>query len=324
MTRRTALVTGVSGQDGIYLSHHLLRLGYRVVGAVAPKAIHRNRAYLDGVEVVVNDVTDDVGFRRLLALHQPDEVYNLAGYSSVGGSWLEPELVAEVNGAAVARMVKVLVDHRDKQGADVRFFQAASAEEFGDAPSSPYALAKSRARAATVAARRDHGLFACAATLHSHESPIRDRRFVVRKITRAAAAISLGRADQVVLGSLDIARDWGAAADYVVAMHLMLQMDEPRDLVVASGSTHTLGELLETAFAAVGLTEPMRYVTQHPDLVRPVDSRSMVADTRETERVLEWRAATSFERLIRTMVDIDVRRLESGIEDAPSYLDQSR
>lgn len=320
-TGRTALVTGVAGQDGIYLARRLLGLGFRVVGTEREAAADQDLAvYLDGVELVQHDLRDDAGFRALLEQGRPDWVFNLAAFSSVGASWDQPDLVDDVNGAAVERMLQAMLDHRERHGVDLRFFQAGSAEELGAASASPYARAKARAHAATTRSREEHGLFACTAVLHNHESPLRPQRFVTRKITRAAAEIALGKRESVRLGNLEVSRDWGAASDYVGAMTRMLELDVATDLVVATGVTHTLRDLVEAAFAAAGVTDPWSYVVQDQALVRPADAPTLVADTSKTRRVLGWEPTLSFEQVVEHMVAVDLERLRTGVEESTDYL----
>lgn len=321
----TALITGIAGQDGVLLARHLLSDGYRVVGTRQPGVPYTLEPYLAGAEVVEHDLVDTPGLVRLLDHAKPDEVYNLAGFSSVARSWDMPELVHEVNAAAVERMLKVL------QGTKARFFQASSAEMFGpDAPNpqneqtplrpdNPYAESKARASAATSAAR-DAGLFACVGILYNHESPLRDLHFVTRKITRAAVEIAAGLRDGVELGNLDITRDWGAARDYVRAMHASLTHDEPGDYVIATGRTHTLRDLVETAFGAAGVDDCWSRITQDPDLMRQSDIAARVGDPARARDVLGWEATMSFADLVRDMVDVDKRRVATGVEESLAYL----
>lgn len=320
--RRTALLTGVAGQDGLHLARLLQGRGHRVVGTVRPgdPSTGAMAVYLDGVEVHELDLADTDGFAALLGASGATRVFNLAGFSSVGASWDHAALVAELNGAAVERMLAAVVAERDGSGRDVRLFQAGSAEETGDAATSPYALAKARARAAVVRARETDGLFAVAGVLHNHESPLRPVRFVTRKITRAAAGIALGLADDVHLGNLHVTRDWGAAGDHVAAMAAMLEADRPEDLVVATGVSHTLGDLLDVAFAAAGLGDPAPYVVQDPGLVRPADAPALVADTARTREVLGWAPTLDFEQVVTRMVEADLERLRTGVEERASYV----
>lgn len=318
----TALITGVAGQDGIHLARLLSHEGTRVVGTVLPGSTDAAAmaVYLRDVHVVPHDVRDGAGFAELLERRRPDEVYNLAGFSSVGASWDHPDLVAEVNGTAVERMVEALVAYRGRTSHDVRFFQASSAEELGPAPLSPYARAKAVARGA-VASARERGLFACAGILHNHESPLRPPTFVTRKITRAAAEIRLGRAESLSLGNLDVTRDWGAAVDYVAAMRRMMELEEPRELMIATGVRHRLDDVVRTAFDAAGIADPAPYVVQDPSLRRPADAASLPCDIGPTIEALGgWRPPTSFAAVIGDMVEVDLRRLRTGVEESPSYL----
>lgn len=319
-TSRTALVTGVGGQDGIYLARRLMSLGFHVVGTERDATSADLAVYLEGVEVVQHDLRDNAGFRTLLDRCRPEWVFNLAAFSSVGASWDQPALVDDVNGAAVERMLDAMLDHRARTGDDLRFFQAGSAEEDGAAADSPYAKAKARAHAATTRHREEHGLFACTAVLHNHESPLRPQRFVTRKITRAAAEIALGKRESVSLGNIEVSRDWGAASDYVEAMTRMLELDVAVDLVVATGVTHTLRDLVEAAFSAAGLTDAWSYVVLDEALVRPADAPTLVADTSETRRVLGWEPKLTFEQVVEHMVEVDLQRLRSGLEESTDYL----
>jgi GDPmannose 4,6-dehydratase len=323
----TALITGVAGQDGVLLARHLLGLGYSVVGTRQPGIPYTLEPYLDGATVVEHDLVETAGFAELVRLHEPTEVYNLAGFSSVGESWDDPDLVVEVNAAAVERMLEVLAGLPGPP----RFFQASSAEVFGpDAPTpqneetphrpaNPYAESKSRAHAATAAAR-GAGLFACVGTLYNHESPLRPPHFVTRKITLAAAEIAAGRRKTLELGNVDISRDWGAAREYVIAMHAALAHDEPGDYVIATGRTHTLRELVDAAFAAAGIDDGWSYIWQNPQLMRQSDAAAPVGDPSRAREVLGWEATVPFEKLVREMVEVDQRRVATGVEESADYL----
>jgi GDPmannose 4,6-dehydratase len=329
---RTALVTGVAGQDGVLLSRHLLAEDYRVVGTVEPGVPSPLQPYLDGVEVEEHDLRDAAGFERLLKVHEPVEVYNLAGFTSVGASWDNRELVAEVNGVAVERMLDALVAFGARTGTAPRFFQASSSEVYGPhaanpqdestphAPANPYAESKSHAHAETARRREDDGLFACVGILYNHESPLRGVQFVTRKITRAAAEIAEGVTDSVTLGNLEASRDWGAARDYVRAMHAALQHDVPGDYVIATGQLHSLRELLELAFAEVGIDDPWPYVQQDPALLRQADAPGLSGDPRRARWQLGWEATTTFEQIVAEMVAVDVQRVRTHVEESPDYL----
>lgn len=322
----TALITGVAGQDGVLLAQHLLSVGYRVVGTTQPGVPAALRTYLDRVELEEHDLRDAAGFDRLLETYAPSEVYNLAGFTSVGDSWENRDLVMDVNAVAVDTMLASLA----RRG-DMRFFQASSSEVFGpDAvnpqvestphdPQNPYAESKSRAQSATVKAR-ERGVFACVGILYNHESPLRPARFVTRKITRAAVEIADGLRDTVSLGNLKVSRDWGAARDYVVAMHTVLQQQMPTDYVLASGKLHTLGELLEVAFSAVGIDDPWPHVQQDPSLLRKADAPGLSGDASKARRELGWSPSTSFEDLVREMVEVDQKRVRTGVEEDSNYL----
>lgn len=332
--RRTAFITGVAGQDGVYLARHLRAEGYRVVGTTLPDsaAATRMAPYLEDVTVLPLDSRDQDGFGRALDEHHPDEVYNLAAFTSVGASWRNAELVAETNAMAVLRMLEELVAYRERHGSAPRFYQPSSSEMFGISdqqpqtentphyPRSPYAAAKSFAHHLTVNYRDSYGLFTCNGTLYNHESPLRPEQFVTRKITRAVAEIALGRRATLTLGNLDVRRDWGAASDYVRSMHLMLSQDQPADLIVATGMSRPLRELLAVAFDAAGLGDPERYVEQDPELMRPADVMDLQGDPTKARELLGWEPTLSFEDVIAHMVRVDVQRLESGVEEDLAYL----
>jgi GDPmannose 4,6-dehydratase len=335
MTKRVALITGVEGQDGVYLSRLLARQGYKIVGTTRPSSLDgaRMKPYLTDVVVEQADIRDRERVADLLERYRPDEFYNLAGFSSVGASWDHAELVAEVNGTAVLRILETLRTHRDRTGQSPRFYQASSSEMFGLAPTqpqdehtahhprSPYAAAKSFAHYLVMNYRESHGLFACNGILYNHESPLRPLNFVTRKITRAAAEISLGLRDHVSLGNLQVKRDWGAAEDYVRAMWLMLQQPEPDDYVVASGTARPLSDLLECAFASAGLEDPTRFVVHDESLIRPVDVPELRGDADHARAVLGWHSAMPFPRMIEQMVRADTLRLQRGQEEGSWVLD---
>lgn len=323
----TALVTGVGGQDGILAARRLVGEGLRVVGTVRPGWRSPMSVYLDGVEIVELDLRDPQGIRRVVAESRPGEVYHFAGISSVRDSWDDPDLVRLVNDEATGTLLAAVA----ADASDARVVLASSAEVFGPhasgvvdestprAPANPYAESKARVmeRAAAV---RESGGFAAAAVLFNHESTIRGHQFVTRKISRAVAAIAKGSTVPLVLGNLDIARDWGAAVDTIDALVRMARADEPRDVLVATGRLRTVRELVVTAFAVAGVDDPWAHVQQDPTLMRPDDTPGRVADITLARTTLGWEPSTSFDQLVDSMVTADIERLRSGIEESPAYL----
>jgi GDPmannose 4,6-dehydratase len=325
---RSAVITGVAGQDGVLLARHLLTEGYTVVGTTLPGAPSPLRPYLAGVDVVELDLRDTAALTALLADRRPDELYNLAGLTSVKDSWAHPDLTRAVNADAVER----LLDATTSVSPSTKVFQASSSEVFGPdavnpqnestphAPKNPYAESKSVAHQATVRCRDEDGLFASVGILYNHESPLRETSFVTRKISRAAAEIAEGVRDTVTLGNLDVSRDWGAASDFVAAMHASLQQDEPQDYVVATGRLHTIGQLVEAAFSAAGVSDPWSHVEQDEALMRPADAPGLCGDARRARECLGWEASMTFEDLVTQMVQTDLRRIRSGVEESVDYL----
>ncbi|WP_332644794.1 GDP-mannose 4,6-dehydratase [Aeromicrobium sp.] len=321
----TALITGVGGQDGVHLARRLVAAGQRVVGTVQPGVPVPLLPYLHGVEVVAHDLVDTEGFAGLVDQHDPATIYNLAGFTSVRASWDQPDEVFAVNAGAVERMLQVLA------GGQRRFFQASSSEIFGPGatnpqteatpmnPGNPYGESKARAHEA-VAAARSAGLFASTGILYSHESPLRGDQFVTRKITKAAVEIAAGQRDVLTLGNLDVSRDWGAASDFVEAMRLVTEHDEPDDFIVATGTSHSLRSFVEAVFDLAGVADPWSHIEQDEALLRPVDQPGLVGDPSHARTTLGWEASTSFEALVRQMVTADQRRLETGVEESVDYL----
>jgi len=318
---RTALITGIGGQDGSYLAEHLLDKGYRVVGVVrrgsaVPARIAHIRSRIELSDV---DLLDEGRIADLLLAVRPQEVYNLAGHSFVPSSWERSDLMADVTGLAPARLLEAI---RTTDPA-IRFYQASTSEIFGNAlespqsettpvnPRNPYGAAKAFAHFSTVNAREGLGLFAVSGILYNHESPRRGLEFVSRKVTDAAARISLGMADSLAMGNLDAQRDWGFAGDYIRAMWLMLQQDAPRDYVIASGTLHSVRDLCRVAFAHMGL-DYERHVKIDPSLVRPAETVRLVGDPSRARRDLGWEPAMLFDHLIAMMVDADVERYRNG------------
>lgn len=312
----THLITGVTGQDGILLARLLRAEGGRVVGTCrrGSAAATSMAPYLEGVEIVHVDMRDQASLAELIEDLRPAEIYNLAAMSSVGMSWQHEQEALETNGIAAAALVEVA-----ERLPSTRVLQAASAEEAAGASSSPYARGKAQARRAVDDAR-ERGLFACSAVLHIHESPLRRPNFVVRKISRAAAAIALGRLDRLTLGGIDVVRDWGSASDHVAAMRQMLAADEPRDFEVATGILHSLREVVAIAFDEAGVNDYWQLIDHDPGLARPTDAAEIRGDTDTIRKALGWEPRHSFEDVVRSMVRTDLARLRSGIDEDVRYL----
>ena len=320
---KRALITGVTGQDGAYLSKLLLSKGYKVYGVDRRTSLATTDRlhYLGVVNDVVlldGDIIDQGSMVRAMRTAEPDEVYNLAAQSFVGASWHQPSLTAEVTGVGAVNVLEAVRIVNPK----VRFYQASTSEMFGLAqeepqsettpfhPRSPYAVSKLMAHWMTVNYRESFGLFACAGILFNHESPIRGIEFVTRKITDGVARIKRGLATELRLGNLEAKRDWGFAGDYVEAMWLMLQQPEARDYVVGTGVTHSVRELVEVAFRHVGL-DYRQYVVSDPRFHRPAEVELLLADPSRARRELGWQPKVSFEQLVTMMVDADLARLSA-------------
>jgi GDPmannose 4,6-dehydratase len=316
-----ALITGVTGQDGSYLADFLLERGYEVFGMVRRTStinFDRIRHLQDRIKIVRGDLLDEVSLISILRENDPDEIYNLAAQSFVPTSFEQPVLTGEFTGLGVTRVLDAIriVNHA------VRFYQASSSEMFGKVretpqrestpfyPRSPYGAAKVYAHWMTVNYRESYGLFACSGILFNHESPRRGIEFVTHKITLAAARIKLGLADELRLGNLDAQRDWGYAPDYVRAMWLMLQQDNPDDYVIATGETHTVRQFCQEAFGHLGL-DWEKYVLVDPKLYRPAEVDLLVGDYGKAKRVLGWEPAVNFKELVRIMVDADMASLQN-------------
>lgn len=320
MTQRTALITGVTGQDGSYLAEFLLTKGYQVIGMVRRSStvnFTRIEAIQDDITIVSGDLLDQGSLMSLLREYRPTEVYNLAAQSFVPTSWQQPVFTGEVTALGVTRMLEAIraVDPA------IRFYQASSSEMFGKVqevpqtertplyPRSPYGVAKVYGHWITVNYRESFNLFACSGILFNHESPRRGLEFVTRKVTHAVAKIKLGMADHVSLGNLDSQRDWGFAGDYVRAMWLMLQQETPEDYVVGTGETHSVQELCEVAFGRVGL-DWRQYVRQDPRFMRPAEVDLLISDPSKAKVKLGWVPEVSFKQLIEMMVDADIALLQ--------------
>jgi GDPmannose 4,6-dehydratase len=317
MTR--ALITGITGQDGSYLAELLLDKGYEVWGLIRSTSLgtyERIEHILGDVKIVEGDMLDEGSLVRAIKRVQPDEVYNLASHSFVHNSFGQPVLTSDVTALGVARLLEAIRETDPK----VRFYQASSSEMYGRTiespqneetllvPASPYAVSKVYGHLLTKNYRTAYGMYAVSGILFNHESPRRGRHFVTRKVTDAVARISLGMADKLELGNLEAKRDWGYAGDYVEAMWLMLQQDEPDDFVIATGVEHSVRELAEYAFGLVGLDYRDHVVVSEANL-RPSDVDSLCGDASKARRVLGWEPKVSFEELIKMMVDADIERL---------------
>src|SRR3954449_12614382 len=328
MTARRALITGVTGQDGSYLAELLLDKGYEVYGAVRRASTESSDRidHLRGrVHLLQADLLDQASLMMALQEAQPHEVYNLGAQSFVPTSWSQPVLTAEFTGTGVTRLLEAIraVDP------SIRFYQASSSEMFGKVlevpqseatafyPRSPYGVAKVYGHFITVNYRESYGLYAVSGILFNHESPRRGLEFVTRKISDAVARIKLRMQDRLALGNLEAKRDWGFAMDYVEAMWLMLQQNEPEDYVVATGETHSVRELVDVAFRHVGL-DPADHVRQDERFMRPAEVDHLVGDYSKAREQLGWEPRTSFEELIRLMVDHDLELLERGVPQKQS------
>jgi GDPmannose 4,6-dehydratase len=315
---RTALITGITGQDGSHLAEFLLDRGYRVHGLVrrsSTDSCERLRAVRDRIELIPGDLLDPTSLARAVSDIRPDEVYNLAAMSFVPASWQQPNLTAEITGQGVLRMLEAV----RQCCPTARVFQASTSEMFGKVretpqrettpfyPRSPYGVAKVFGHHITVNYRESYSLFACSGILFNHEGPRRGLEFVTRKISDAVARIKLGLASELRLGNLQARRDWGYAGDYVRAMWLMLQQDAPDDYVVGTGENHTVEEFVETAFAHVGL-DWREFVVVDESLYRPAEVDTLLADPSKARRVLGWRPEVSFAELVGMMVDADLER----------------
>jgi len=315
----TALITGITGQDGSYLAELLLSKGYRVVGMTRRTStdVHERIQHLvDDIEFVSGDLLDQSSITSIVAAVKPDEVYNLAAQSFVPTSWDQPVLTGEFTALGVTRVLEAV---RTVNPA-IRFYQASSSEMFGKVqavpqnedtpfyPRSPYGVAKLYGHWITINYRESYDLYAVSGILFNHESSRRGKEFVTRKITDGVARIKLGLATELRLGNLDSRRDWGFAGDYVQAMWLMLQQPAPDDYVVATGTTRSVGEFVRAAFAHVDL-DWERYVVVDSRFYRPAEVDLLVGDPRKAQRVLGWEPETSFERLVETMVQADLERL---------------
>ncbi|HEY2377779.1 MAG TPA: GDP-mannose 4,6-dehydratase [Gemmatimonadaceae bacterium] len=314
----TAIITGITGQDGSYLAELLLEKGYKVVGIVRRSSTtpyERISHLVDRVELVSADLLDQTSLTDVVTDYGPDEIYNLAAQSFVQTSWTQPVLTGEFTALGVTRMLEAM----KKAAPNARFYQASSSEMFGKVhespqrestpfyPRSPYGVAKVYGHWITVNYRESFALYAVSGILFNHESPRRGLEFVTRKVTDGAARIKLGLARELRLGNLEARRDWGFAGDYVRAMWLMLQQDTPDDYVVGTGRTCSVRQLCEAAFGCVGL-DYREFVVQDERYFRPAEVDLLVADATKAQQTLGWAPNVTFEQLIQMMVDADLRR----------------
>lgn len=320
----TALITGITGQDGSYLAEFLLSKGYQVVGMVRRSStvnFDRIRHIQNQLDLAQGDLLDQMSLIDILREYHPSEVYNLAAQSFVPTSWKQPVLTGEFTALGVTRILDAI---RIVNPA-ARFYQASSSEMFGKVqqvpqnertpfyPRSPYGVAKVYGHWITVNYRESYNLFACSGMLFNHESPRRGLEFVTHKVTHGASLIKLGRARELRLGNLESRRDWGFAGDYVKAMWLMLQQPQADDYVVATGETHTVRQVCEVAFGHLGL-DYQEHVVQDQRFFRPAEVDLLVGDPSKAGRVLGWEPSMTFKELIQTMVDADLEALKNGRE----------
>jgi len=315
MSARRALITGITGQDGSYLADFLLEQGYEVHGMVrrsSTEKFERIEHIRDRITLHQGDLLDQRSLVDALRAANPQEIYNLAAMSYVAASWVQPTLTAEFTGTGVTRMLEAMREVCP----EARFYQASSSEMFGKVlevpqtertpfyPRSPYGVAKAYGHFITINYRESYNLHATSGILFNHESPRRGLEFVTRKITWHAAAIRLGIASKLKLGNLDAERDWGFALDYVRAMWLMLQEDQPEDFVIATGEAHSVRECLQVAFDHAGLSVD-DHVELDPRFIRPAEDEHLIGDASKAKRILGWEPEVGFEELIRMMVDAD-------------------
>ena len=319
---KTALVTGITGQDGSYLAELLLEKGYRVVGMTrrtSTEVHERIEHIVDDVEIVSGDLLDQSSITSILSDVRPDEIYNLAAQSFVPASWSQPVLTGEFTALGVTRVLEAV----RQVDPSIRFYQASSSEMFGNAiespqtektnfyPRSPYGVAKVYAHWITVNYRESYDLFACSGICFNHESARRGKEFVTRKISDGVARIKLGLAKELRLGNLDAHRDWGFAGDYVRAMWLMLQQQAPDDYVIATGRTHSVRDFVRIAFEAAGLGSFEPYVVVDSRFVRPAEVDMLIGDASKARRALGWAPEVGFEQLVAMMVEADLGRLSA-------------
>ena len=317
---KTALILGITGQDGSYLAEHLLNLGYEVHGFVRhtdSDHLRRISHIAQKLTLTYGEITDQESLDNAIKLSQPDEVYNFASQSFIPLSWDKPVLTTDVNGTAVVRILEALRRHKP----DTKFYQASSSEMYGDplevpqnentpfVPRNPYGVAKVLAHHTVSNYRQHYGLFACSGICFNHESPRRGMEFVTRRLAHGVARIKLGRDRELKVGNLNSKRDWGYAPEYVEAMWLMLQQDEPDDYVIATGQSHSVKEFVMSAFNSVGL-DWRSHVVVDQELYRPSEDKLLVGDASRAKNRLGWNPKTSFESLVELMVNAELECLK--------------
>lgn len=323
MNEKRALITGINGMDGSHLADLLLDKGYRVFGVERRSSVKNrtNTSHLEGkIDFINGDLSDQNSLLRCLKISEPHEVYNLAAQSFVGESWNTPEQTSDVTGLGTLRMLEALREFDNLNS--IRFYQASSSEMFGRMvenpasestpfyPRSPYGVSKLYAHWITKNYRESYGMFNCSGILFNHESERRGLEFVTRKITDGVSRISLGLADKIVLGNLEAKRDWGYAPDYVKAMWLMLQRDEPDDFVIATGTTHSIREFLDIAFCEIGVSDWSQYVVQDQKFMRPAEVDVLRGNPAKASDYLNWKPKTTFEDLVKIMLRSDLKNLK--------------
>ncbi len=324
-----ALITGITGQDGLYLSELLLSKGYEVFGLIRgqnnPK-LDLVRETVPDVKLLTGDLTDLSSLLRAMEHSTPDEVYNLGAISFVAYSWENAMLTTDVTGKGVLNILEAVRLYSHDEPGRVRFYQASSSEMFGKVhevpqreltllwPRSPYGVAKVFGHYMTINYRESYGMHASSGILFNHESPRRGPEFVTRKVSQAVSRIKLGIQDEIVMGNLDAKRDWGFAGDYVDAMWRMMQQDTADDYVVSTGVTHSIRDLLDVAFRTVGIDDWARYVKQDPRFMRPAEVEMLIGDSSKARRVLGWEPKVHFEELVTMMVenDLEEQRVQAG------------
>jgi GDPmannose 4,6-dehydratase len=331
---KRALITGITGQDGAYLARFLLGKGYKVYGLIRRTSTPnywRIKDILDKIELIEGDMTDPASLNAAVLRSKPDEIYNLAAQSFVATSWQQPALTTEVGGVGTLHLLEAVRRFAPK----AKFYQASTSEMFGNSsdaghqdentpfhPRSPYAIAKLYSYWIVRNYRESYGMFTVNGILFNHESPLRGIEFVTRKVTDGVARIKLGMATELRLGNLDAKRDWGYAGDFVRAMWMMMQVDEPDDYVVATGESHSVREFVIEAFAAAGIKDWERYVKQDERYMRPADVNVLLGRPNKAMAKLKWRPEVPFRQLVKMMVDADLERVtcEKGNKEAKARL----